>query len=57
MKTKVHFLITSRSVLLKMSIVSDKCFRENRNTHFVFSNGFEIVWENVVESDRPRIAM
>jgi len=32
------FLIISRSVLLKMRNVSDKCFRANKNTHFVFNN-------------------
>jgi len=34
------FLIISRSVLLRTRNVSDKCCREDQNTHFVFSNIF-----------------
>ena len=34
------FLITSRSVLLRMKNVSDKICTENQNTHFVFNNFF-----------------
>jgi hypothetical protein len=48
-----------------MRNVSDKSCRENQNTHFVFSNFFsfenravfEIMWESVVESGRPRDSM
>jgi len=32
--------IISRSDLLRMRNVSDKSWRENQNTHFVFSNFF-----------------
>jgi len=34
------FLIISRSVILRMRNVSDKSYRENQNTQFVFSNFF-----------------
>jgi hypothetical protein len=34
------FLVISRSVLLRMRNVSDKSYKENQNTHFVFSNFF-----------------
>ena len=41
---KYTILIISRSVLFRMRNVSDKCCRENQNTHFVFNNVFpEIV--------------
>jgi len=40
MNTNIHFLITSRSVLLRMKKVSDKCCRENQNMHFTFRNFF-----------------
>jgi hypothetical protein len=42
---------------------SDKIFRENQNTHFVFNNFFfffenravyEIVFKNIVDADRPQ---
>jgi len=32
------FIITSRSVLLRMRNISDKICGENQNTHFVFHN-------------------
>jgi len=44
-----------------MRNVSDKSFRENQNTHFVFSNFFfnravyEIMWKNIVERGRPQM--
>jgi len=34
------FLIISRPILLKTKNVSDKTFRENQNTHFMFNNYF-----------------
>jgi len=33
-------MIVSRWILLRMKNASDKCCRENRNTHFMFSNYF-----------------
>ena len=43
------FIITPRSVLLRMYNVSDKSCRENRNTRFTFTNAFvfenRIVWD------------
>jgi hypothetical protein len=47
-----------------MRNVSDKRFRENQNTHFVFSKFFFLVenrtvcenmWKNIVERDRPQM--
>jgi hypothetical protein len=56
-------LIISRSVLLRMRNVSDKCCRGNQNTRFVFNNYFwKIVpfldnVENIVELGRPQMAI
>jgi hypothetical protein len=53
------FLVASHPVLPRMGSVSDKSYRENQNTHFVFNNFFfnhavyEILWKNIVELDRP----
>ena len=33
-------LIISRLVLLRMRNISNKCCRENQNTHFMFNNSF-----------------
>ena len=61
MKTNVHFLIISRSFILRMRNISDKSCRENQNTHFVLSNHFyffenradyEIMSKNIVEWGR-----
>ena len=55
MKTDIHFLIISRSVLLRMRNVSDKSCRENQNTHFVFSNFFQkscLLGDNVEKYSR-----
>ena len=57
------FMVISRSVLLRMRNVSDKSCAESRNTYFMFSNFFfpenhavyEIMWKNVVHSDRPQM--
>ena len=56
------FFITSHSIILRMRNVSDKGCRENQNKHFVFTNFFskncvayEIMWKNMVESDRPQM--
>jgi hypothetical protein len=63
MKTNVHFLIVSLSILLKMKNVSDKICRENQ-THFTFSDllfenraVYEIMWKNILEPDRPQIGI
>ena len=47
------FMIISRQILLKMRSVSDKSCRENKYTHFMFSDLFsenraiyEITWKN-----------
>jgi hypothetical protein len=58
------FFIVSRSVLLIMRYVSEKCYRENRNTHFMFNKFFyenrtvcEIMWKNIVKLDRSQMAI
>jgi hypothetical protein len=46
------FMTISRSVLLRMRKVVDKSCRENKNTHFMFSNVFRKscrLWDNVEE--------
>ena len=58
-------MIVSRSVLLRMKYVSNKTCRENQNTNFVFNNFFffenravyEIMWKNVVETDKPQMTI
>jgi len=57
----------SSSVLLRMRNVSDIACRGNPNTHFVFSNillfffenrtVYEIMWKNIVQSDRPQMTI
>jgi len=56
------FFFKSRSPLLRMRNVSDKCNRENQNTHFVFNKGFpknravyEIMRKNYVHPGRSQI--
>ena len=56
------FMITSRSFLLIMRNVSDKRYKINHNSHFIFSNSFffnhainDIMWKNIVEPARPEI--
>jgi hypothetical protein len=58
------FLIISRPILPIIINVSDRRCRENQNTHFMINNfssknraDCEIIWENFVESDRPRMAI
>ena len=59
-------MIISRSVLRGMKNFSDKSCRENQNAHLISSNFFfspenlavyEIMWENMVETDRPRMTI
>jgi hypothetical protein len=64
MKTYVHFLIISRSFLLRMRNVSDKSCRETQNTLFVFSNLFfenravyEKMWKNYAETGRSQMTI
>jgi hypothetical protein len=59
-----EFMIVSCSALLRMRNVSHKVFRDNQNTHFVFDNFFfenraiyEIMWENMIERDRPKMTI
>ena len=59
-----NILIISRSVLLIMRNFSDKICRENRNTHFMFTNFFflnppvyEIILKNPVERGRPQMTI
>jgi len=56
----------SRSMLLKIRNMSDKIWRENQNTHFVFINFYfaffpenhifyEIIWRNEMGSDTTHV--
>jgi len=55
------FMVLTRSVLLRMSYVSDKSCRANQNTHFMFNYFFrllllyEITWKDIVEPDRLKV--
>jgi len=44
-----------------MRNVSDKSCRETQNTHFVINNFslalYEIMWKNMVESNRPQMTI
>jgi hypothetical protein len=58
------FMIISRSVIFGMKNISDKSFRESRNTHFMFSYFFfvnhaiyEIIWNCTVEQGRPQMTI
>jgi hypothetical protein len=56
-------MITSHSVLLSMRKVSDKNLQKTK-THFTFNNFYseysafdEIMWKNLVQSDRPQMTI
>jgi len=58
------FMITSRWILSRIRNVSDRCCRENPNTHFMFSNFFSRkswrLWdntENMSEPYRPQMTL
>jgi len=66
MKTNTHFLIISRSFLLRMRTASDKRCRENKKHIFIlFSNVFfsenrtvyEKTWKNIVDRGRPQMTI
>jgi len=54
----MYIFIISRSVLIRMRIVTDKIYRGNQNTHIMSNNGFffenRIVYEKIW---RTRIAL
>jgi len=60
MKTSILFLVTSRSVFLRVKNVSDSC-RKNRNIHFVFNNFYYscCLWdvESIVQRGRPQVTI
>jgi hypothetical protein len=59
----IYFFMNSRSVLPRIRSVSGKGCRENHNTHLMFNNYFlnlifyEIMWKNIVASDRPQMTI
>jgi hypothetical protein len=61
----IKFVIISRSFLRRMRCVSDKRSRENENTYFISNKFFppenravyETMWKNMVELDRPQMAI
>ena len=55
------FSIIFGSVFLRVKTLSDKSYRENQNTHFMFSDFFfenravcEITWKKFLERGRPQ---
>jgi hypothetical protein len=51
------FVIISRSILLKKRNVSDKNFRENQDTHFIFRNFFRKscrLWNNLEKNGKAK---
>ena len=61
MKTNIHFLTISRSVLLRMRNISDKRCKDNQNTNFVcsfFSRAVDsIMWKNTAQPDRLQMTI
>jgi len=65
METHENFCNISRSFHLRKRNVSDKIYRENQSTHFVFSNFFflenldiyDIMWKNIVEQSGPQMTI
>jgi len=62
MKTSINLYLIS--LLLGIRNVSDKCGRENQNTHFVFSNPppeyhtfYEIMWLDIIELYRLQMTI
>jgi hypothetical protein len=59
------FVTTSRSLLLRITNVSDENCRETRKAHFMFCNWMlfenravcEIMWKNAAVSDRPQMTI
>jgi len=56
--------MVSHGIVFRMRNVSNKCCRENQNTHFVFNNNFtenrtiyKIMWKNMVQPDRPKMTI
>jgi hypothetical protein len=63
MTTYVHLWQYVAEFFLEWHSLENIC-RENQNTHFMFNNYFhengaiyEIVWKNMVEPDRPQMAI
>jgi hypothetical protein len=58
------FMITSRSIILRMRNVSKEICGGNKNAHLMFDNpppenptGYEIMWKNMVESGRQQMTV
>jgi len=54
-------MIVCQLIVLRMRSVTDKCCRENQNTHFMFKNFFFLqkfchLWDNVEKYGRARNA-
>ena len=61
---ELYKVIISHSVLLRMRNGSDKICRENQNALFIFNiffpekhTAYEVPWNNMVEPDKPHIAI
>jgi hypothetical protein len=57
------FMTISCRILLRMRNVSNKSYKENQKTHFMFKTFsanravYEIMWKNMVEPERPQMAI
>jgi hypothetical protein len=47
------FLITSHSFLLRIRNISHKSCTEKQNTHFIFKNNFNKIWDILEKNGRP----
>ena len=65
MQTNIHFMIISRSFILRMRNIWDKMWRKSKRT-FLYSitlfspknlSVIEIMWENIVEPVRPQMTI
>ena len=63
MKTNIHFLIMSRSFLLRMRNVTERISEKLKKnifcsvTFFLNRAVYEIVWKNIAERGRPQMAI
>jgi len=61
----IYIFIISRSLPLRMKIVSEKSYRNYKNTHFTFNNAFfsenravyEIMCKNIVKPEIPQMTI
>ena len=59
-----NLIVTFRNFAKATKTFSDKCFRQNQNTHFMFftsvfenSAVYEIMWKNIIEQDKSQMTI